>query len=350
MASMNQIVNIVLIGAGVYIAIVYGPDIVKQGKKAIDDIWWNLQQPGAGIEGSQLPTIDQYNYPAPYGSDAGGTADMWTSPYGTEAARAPSQVPADVPGTFNPTGAYGPSTVYSPEATKAASPPVDNTNSVIDTSGLPPPPNPVPSQQQPLFPPPPAKTFYPEPPPAPVLKSRSKTPAPPLTRAQQEQQHLQNTQTSRGNIVSPPKVTVSQAHPPTSGVSSSKPSLTSRFRTGTPFRSRIEYQMGCNCMGNQCCFRGHKCDGSTGVECTTASSSNRAILDRACTALRQRFLNKNPCNAPAAAPKPTISPRLSSTTRPSGTLTSRFNRANAGYAFGDGGQIISLDSMFVTVA
>jgi hypothetical protein len=68
--------------------------------------------------------------------------------------------------------------------------------------------------------------------------------------------------------------------------------IQSRFGPGTEARGEIDLQMGCNCVGQYCCFRGHKCDGSIGTECTTLSSANASTAQRnsACTALRARFL------------------------------------------------------------
>jgi len=77
--------------------------------------------------------------------------------------------------------------------------------------------------------------------------------------------------------------------PPSSGGTTN---IQSRFGPGTEARGDIDFQMGCNCVGQACCFRGYKCDGSIGAECTTLSSANASTADRnaACTALRARFL------------------------------------------------------------
>ncbi|MGB0028840.1 MAG: hypothetical protein WBP64_18590 [Nitrososphaeraceae archaeon] len=98
--------------------------------------------------------------------------------------------------------------------------------------------------------------------------------------------------------------TVSQAHPSTNAAPArpGQGTITTRFQPGLPARDLIELQTGCHCNSNSCCFRGHRCDGTIGHECTTTSSANKTVTDRACAALRQRFLTKNPCNAPQCAP------------------------------------------------
>ena len=403
MAGWNQLVNIALIIGVGYVAITYGPDIVKNAKKAIDDIYYTVQQPGAGVQNMTLPQPQTYQPPPPYGTDVvpeggGGTSFTPTPPYGSESTQGPMQVVPSSTGVDlgAPSGPQSP-VDYQDYTTPLPVPQTDGTPAAAPagTANVPitpfptPAPGAIPSQQHLAAP----------------VKSKSKkssTPAPTRTQLQQQQAHLQNSQTSRGNPVSPPRVTVSQAHP-ASNAAPARPgqgTITTRFPRGTPSRDLIEAQIGCHCAGKVCCFRGHTCDGAIDHECTTASSTAKPVIDAACAALRQRFLNKNPCNASAPVapvspkggtpkskpapgvlrsrfpPKPTTEMALNPTVVPvnyppitaapcskacdpfknsPSTYTTCCRQhlakaANAGYAYGEHGEIISLDSMFVTIA
>ena len=71
--------------------------------------------------------------------------------------------------------------------------------------------------------------------------------------------------------------------------------IQTRFPKGSAARSEIDYQLGPNCVGKICCFRGSRCDGSMGAECGHAASTSAADIARTKAMLRQRFLTKNPC-------------------------------------------------------
>ena len=64
--------------------------------------------------------------------------------------------------------------------------------------------------------------------------------------------------------------------------------LQSRYGPGTEARADIDYQTGCNCVGKDCCYRGHKCDQSLGAECGPN-------IPGQCATLRLRFIAQNPC-------------------------------------------------------
>ena len=64
--------------------------------------------------------------------------------------------------------------------------------------------------------------------------------------------------------------------------------IQSRYGPGTEARADIDYQTGCNCVGKDCCYRGHKCDQSLGAECGPN-------IPGQCATLRLRFIAKNPC-------------------------------------------------------
>jgi hypothetical protein len=79
--------------------------------------------------------------------------------------------------------------------------------------------------------------------------------------------------------------------PSTGGITN----IQSRFVPGTVARGEIDYQLGPNCVGKICCFRGSRCDGSMGAECGNATSTSAADIAHTKAMLRQRFLTKNPC-------------------------------------------------------
>jgi hypothetical protein len=315
MVSSGQIVNIALVIGGAYVIITYGPQIITSIKKSIDDM-----KTAAGAGGTPAPEPTAAN-PSP-------GPDFMTG--------LPQPTTQEVP--FTPFPEPGGDTTTAPDYNQPAvipSPQYSSptTNAPIDSRGL--------VQQYPTVPSPQNPTKGNR-----KKKGSSKTPPPTtITKQQRQQEHLQNTQTSTGQPVTPPHIQVSQAHPSRPGVSG--PTVESRFQRGTPARSEIDYQLGCNCAGTTCCFRGRKCDGTMGAECTHATSAAKPATDAACASIRQRFLANNPCNKPASAGRTTTKyPPI----RPAPGFRTQTVKGNAGFALGDTGDLISLDSMFVTIA
>ena len=363
MVGFNQIVSIALIIGVAYVAIQYGPDIVKKAKASYDEMQANAQggadtsagDPGF-MQGLPQPTGSQPVSAPPQVDDSSlvNPPDTTTSPADTGVYNLGSVKDYTVPGNgFGDTGVYN---LPSPA------------NSQIDKSGL--------LQQYPTV----------SSPQNPVHKKKSTT----ITKQQRQQEHMQNTQTSQGHPVAPPAVSVSQAHPtvgpatdtprrprPVPQSTGGRANIQSRFAPGTQARADIEYQIGCNCNGTTCCYRGHTCDGSISAECTHTSSPDKATTNRACAALRTRFLTKNPCTRPASKPSKSAFPPIRAapcaaacapfknspgtyskccrnhlaTSQPKTTTEMALNpTANVAYGIGDTGDIVSLDSMFVTIA
>jgi hypothetical protein len=106
--------------------------------------------------------------------------------------------------------------------------------------------------------------------------------------------------------------------------------ISSRFGRGATVQQRLAARPGglptpargtCACNGRVCCFNGNKCNGLPSRECANAAADNASSRNTACRQLRTFFLSKNRCVV-----------------------------ANAGFAYGDHGETISLDAMAVTIA
>jgi len=89
--------------------------------------------------------------------------------------------------------------------------------------------------------------------------------------------------------------------------------IQTRFPKGSVARSQIDYQLGPNCVGKICCFRGSRCDGSVGAECAHAATTSAADIAHTKAMLRQRFLTKNPCvyTSSPCKQEPLMPPQLS---------------------------------------
>ena len=372
MVGFNQIVSIALIIGVAYVAIQYGPDIVKKAKASFDEMQANAQSaPDTSSDGG--PGFMQ-GLPQPSGGSQPTSAppqvddsSLVNPPDMTTSSAPPDTMPnGSVQDYTVPGNGFGDTGIYNlPSAPSTA-------NSQVDKSGL--------LQQYPTV----------SSPQNPVHKKKKGSTT--ITKQQRQQEHMQNTQTSQGHPVAPPHVSVSQAHPsvgpatdtprrprPVPPSTGGRGNIQSRFAPGTQARADIEFQIGCNCNGTTCCYRGHTCDGSISAECTHTASPDKATTDRACAALRTRFLNKNPCTRPASkAPKsafPPIRPApcaaacapfknspgtyskccrnhlATPRVQPKMTTEMALNpTANVAYGIGDTGDIVSLDSMFVTVA
>jgi hypothetical protein len=96
--------------------------------------------------------------------------------------------------------------------------------------------------------------------------------------------------------------------------------LSTRFPKGTRERGIIDSNFGCHCAGTTCRLTATKCNGAPATIYNTVKSANAAAWDKGCTALRAQFTKQFGC------------------------------KAQAGYAFGDRGQLISLESMNVSIA
>jgi len=356
MVGFNQIVSIALIIGVAYVAIQWGPDIVKKAKASYDQMKANAE--GGPDTSAGEPGFLQ-GLPQPTAPPQVDDSSLVNPP--DTVNQTPSYTPESTqPGNFGPTGIYNlPADITGPSTA----------NSPVDKSGL--------LQQYPTV-------SSPQNP----VKKKNNT----ITKQQRQQEHMQNTQTSQGHPVAPPAVTVSQAHPtvgpatdtprrprPVPPSTGGRTNIQSRFAPGTQARSDVEFQIGCNCNGTTCCYRGHRCDGEISAECTHTSSPDRATTDRACAALRTRFLNKNPCNRPASRPSKSAFPPIraapcaaacapfknspgtyskccrnhlaTSRVQPRMTTEMALNpTANVAYGIGDTGDIVSLDSMFVTIA
>ncbi len=326
MVSSGQIFNIALIIVGGYVVITYGPQIITAIKKSMDDM---------------KTAADAGGTPAGGDTTTGGAPGfMQGLPEGTP--------PFPEPGADT-------TTPQAPDTTDYSQPPVIPTPSYTPANSMPPAGLPIPqSTANTSIDPSGLIQQYPtvSSPQNPVKKKKSKSSSPTITKQQKQQEHLQNSQTSTGQPVPPPHVQVSQAHPSPAKVSTPTNighGIQSRFRLGTAARDTMDYQLGCNCVGKTCCFRGRNCDGAMAAECS--KTSNTAHCN---STLRSQFLAKNQCNRPAK-PKPVIG-QLRSRFPPKPTTemalnpTASFARAYKGYGIGDTGDIVSLDSLSVTIA
>lgn len=312
MVSTKQVFDIVLIGVGVYVAITYGPDIIKWAQKGITDIKNNVDQGTPAGNTPLAPTTqpqppDLYQAPEHF---PGGIAPA--TPY-TPDSRRYQEPPSNYipPQPYGDEGSqYGAGGQYQTTSPLGLYDPTTRKEFPIDTTGLVPAPKP------------PAITS-----PQNLNKTKSKTTA----QRQQEQQHLQNTQTSEGIPVSPPHVPVSQAHPTSGPVTdTTSPTTPKAAPTDFVFKSR---------------FPGYPV---SGLKHTTSTKGT----------LRSRSPTQPTTSVPVGFPPITPAP-CSSACAPfknsPGTYTKccrqhLAKQANVGYGYGDGGQLISLDSMFVTVA
>lgn len=392
MVATSQIVNLVLIGVAVYVGITYGPDIVKWAQDGIDKIKTQAEQ----NQGTSTPSGDTTT-PAPSGDTSTPYVPFTDDSTSSSTPSAPIQLPASTdnvspqdltnlqnylqqlqntqhPGVSNQDInnlknfinnaqkkvsktpelklSGGPAPIKQTPKTKHRHPAQERRSQGTPITT----PTVLPSSHKTIDLgndkwPDPTHPFESTTPPVTIKKS---APVHPLLKALQPSTPAKPTRRSPATTPSDDKWP-----DPTHPFESTYPPVTVAKRSTVP---SVGGTSQCRCQGRNCCFTGRRCDGSQGQECTNAANTSQGARNTTCTLLRQRFLRNNVCRQaqlqsrfktdsgfelnPTVVNKPLaeIHPLSPSFSAPGGTKT------NAGFAYGDKGQLISLESLSVTIA